>query len=440
MKALIDKAKTSLPEGTFAVGSGLAVAAITAYGYMWLAFRDRGNSTAVAGLSALWALLFVAGPGLFLPLEQEVGRALAHRRAQGIGGRPLIMRAATVGGIAALVMVAASLATYPILRDKLFHGQGSLVIALIFGLVGYFCLHLSRGVLSGNARFGAYGIMLGAEAVARLLPVIVFAILAVTSAAPYGFALGLAPFVAAPLAMRGQKNLALPGPPAPWSELSVALFYLLAGSVLSQALSYAPLLAANLIHGTSKTEIANFARAFVIARIPILLFLAIQAALLPKLASLRGAGRHDEFRHGVKQLTIVVIGVATLGVAGAWVAGPFVGKILFGAKQFTISNNDLALLALGSGIYIMALTFAQVLIALDGHARAAFAWMFGVVGFIVFSVVATTFRTQVEVSFVIGSGVSTLFMGALLWKRMHGVLPETTAGLVEAIEQDRTVI
>ena len=299
MKAFIDKAKTSLPEGTLAVGSGLAVGAVTAYGFMWLAFKDRGNPTAVAGLSALWALLFVAGPGLFLPLEQEVGRALAHRRAQGIGGRPLIIRAATVGGIAALVMVVASLLAYPILRDKLFHGQGSLVIALIFGLLGYFCLHLSRGVLSGNGRFGAYGVMLGAEGVARLIPVIVFAILALSSAAPYGFALGLAPFVAFPLALRGQKNLAVPGPPAPWSELSVALFYLLAGSVLSQGLSYAPLLAANLIHGTSKVEIANFARAFVIARIPILMFLAVQAALLPKLANLRGAGAMMNFDAGL---------------------------------------------------------------------------------------------------------------------------------------------
>ena len=65
----------------------------------------------------------------------------------------------------------------------------------------------------------------------------------------------------------------------------------------------------------------------------------------------------------------MVIGVAVLGVAGAWIAGPFVGKILFGAKQFTISNNDLALLALGSGIYIIALTFAQSLIALGGHSQ-----------------------------------------------------------------------
>ena len=57
-------------------------------------------------LSATWSLVFLIGPGLFLPLEQEISRALAERRTQGLGGAPVVRRAATLGvGLALAVLV-----------------------------------------------------------------------------------------------------------------------------------------------------------------------------------------------------------------------------------------------------------------------------------------------------------------------------------------------
>ena len=105
---------------------------------------------------------------------------------------------------------------------------------------------------------------------------------------------------------------------------------------------------------------------FFIARIPILLFQAIQAALLPKLAALAGAGKHNEFRAGIKKLLVIVVGVGVIGVVAGATIGPFVGEILFGEK-FNLGNVDLGLLAAGSALFILALTLAQGLIALLGH-------------------------------------------------------------------------
>src|ERR1700712_4211683 len=77
----IEKARGAVPEGTFAVGAGLVGAAITAYVFVIVANKGL-SARQYSAFGAFWAFIFVAGPALFLPLEQEVGRALAHRRAQ----------------------------------------------------------------------------------------------------------------------------------------------------------------------------------------------------------------------------------------------------------------------------------------------------------------------------------------------------------------------
>ena len=46
--------------------------------------------------------------------------------------------------------------------------------------------------------------------------------------------------------------------------------------------------------------------AFFVAQVPPLLFQAVQGTLLPKLAGLAGAGRHDDFKTGFRQLMVIV--------------------------------------------------------------------------------------------------------------------------------------
>ena len=48
-----------------------------------LSARALGHE-AYAPLSVLWALVFLVGPGFFLPIEQEIGRALAARRSASV--------------------------------------------------------------------------------------------------------------------------------------------------------------------------------------------------------------------------------------------------------------------------------------------------------------------------------------------------------------------
>ena len=88
------------------------------------------------------------------------------------------------------------------------------------------------------------------------------------------------------------------------------------------------------------------------------------------------AGRDDEFQNGVRKLVTIVVGIGVLGVIVGGAVGPFAGRILFGNK-FNLGHADVALLAAGSGLFILALTLSQALISLSGHRQAMVAWVAG---------------------------------------------------------------
>ena len=426
-------AKANVPEGTYAVGAGLIVAGATAYGFQILA-NHRLEKLHYAALNSLWAVVFVVTPGLFHPLEQEVARAVAHRRAQGIGAGPLVKRAALLGAVLAVIsLVLALIFEHPIVHT-LFHGQALLLVGLLAAIVCYYAAFITRGTLSGNGRFGAYGLMHGSEGTVRIIACGALFAFGSHSAGLYGLALALPPAVAVLVSLRGQKDLLTPGPTAPYSELSGALGLLLVGSILAQSLSYAAFLAATILAKThvQKDALAGFVSAIFVARIPILMFQAVQAALLPKLAALAGAGKHDEFRSGMRRLLLIVIAVGVIGVVGGATLGPTVGRKLF--NNWTLDGLHLGLLAAGSGAFILALTLSQGLIALASYTRAAMAWVVGIAVFMLTLAVGNELFLRCEMAFLLASLASAGVMALFLFGRMLSGATgnvETLVGLIE---------
>jgi O-antigen/teichoic acid export membrane protein len=429
--------RSPLPEGTYAIGAGLVIVGLSAYGFQILAARQLSD-TGYAALNGLWAIVFVVAPGFFQPLEQEVSRALAHRRALGIGGGPLVKRAAVLGGILAGTVGLFSLIFAPRLIDELFHGETLLLAALLIALLSYYLAYTTRGTLSGNGRFGPYGMMHASEGILRLAFCVVLFAAGVGTPWLYGLALALPPLGAIAVSLRGERGLMKPGPVAPYSELSSALSLLLLGSVLAQLLSYASFLAANVLaEPDQKDLVGKFITGLFIARIPILLFQAVQAALLPKLAHLAGEGRHADFRTGMRKLVLIVVGLGALGVVAGATIGPFAGELLFGKDKFILGHRDLALLAAGSAGFILALTLAQGLIALRGYAAAATCWFAGIVAFLAVTAAGDDLFLRVELGFVAGAAVAAAGMGLSLVIRSRAGIPSDAAGeLVENIEHE----
>jgi O-antigen/teichoic acid export membrane protein len=425
---------SALPTGTASVGVGLGISSITAYAFVVVSLNALSGD-AKAAFSAFWAVVFVIGPGFFLPLEQEVARALAHRRAQGFGGRPLVARAIRMGAVLTTVLVVAVVAATPWFSEAIYNGDNFFAISLSVSLVSFCMLHLPRGVLAGEGSFRSYGELLAVDASVRVVLAVGLAVAGVSSGGMYALCLGISPLVALPIVLLRARLHLKPGPEAPFSELSVNLGWLLAASVLVQLVSYAPLLGVNLLSTDADTAIVTgFASAFFVARLPILAFQAVQGTLLPKLAGLAGAGQHDEFRQGFRRLMVVVVAIAVAGAAGAYLLGPFVGGILF--KDFTMSAGALALLAAGSGVFIIALTIAQALVALGDHRVTAFSWTLGLIGSMIVMATVSGLELRVDLGFLIGSTISGIAMGIALYMKQRQMDTTGIGALVEVLEHE----
>lgn len=420
----VGAAVAALPSGTIPVGLGLIVAAVSAYGFQILAFRVLGSEP-YAALNGLWVTAFVLAPGVFLPLEQEVARALAHRSAVGQGGRPLIKKAMVLGFVLMAGVIVVVVAVRPIIEQKLLRGSDGLFVALIVVLVGFAIESLTRGILSGNGRFGRYGVVVGVDGFARIALAGLIALVGFDTLGWFGVVFAIAPFIASSAGLIGVREIAMPGPAAPMSELSTAIGWLLLGSTFAQALGYSAYIGASVLATRSQdAELGAFIAGLFIARVPLLLFQAVQAALLPKLAGLLGRGQVREFRHGLARLVFIVAGLSVIGVLIALVVGPMIGQVLFGEK-FTLSGPALAALTAGCCLVVLALTIAQALIALRHYTLSALAWVAGVASFMVVMVVLESdVFTRAEVAFLTGGVVAVVWMSVAARWALQRVVPD----------------
>lgn len=455
-RRVVDAARSNLPPGTIAVGIGVGVNAIAAYAFQIIAAKKL-PADAYNAINSLWVLAYVATPGFLQPLEQEVSRAMADRRAKGQGGGPILWKAVRLGALlvaATGVIVVGVFVAVPETVNQLFKPTVSgfdhnmLIASFVIGLATYAAAYLARGALSGNGRFGRYGLMLAAEGVFRLVALAV--VLATTShvvqtvvddkltsmnaasTGGFGLALVVPPLLAVGVSLWRQRGLAEPGPDASYSELSSALAWLLASSVMAQVISYAPVFAAEILVGPGEHEqklLSGFVTAMYLARVPLLSLLAIQAALLPKLAASAAAGKHDEFRSGLMRLAVIVVGVGVIGVIAALVAGEPIGQRVFPDK-WTLSSPQLALLALGFGGFMVAFTLAQGLIALKGYAKLTAGWAVGSVAFVVLMPFGDDVFLRAEIAFLVSSLLSAATITVLLLREMR----THTATLDELVE------
>jgi O-antigen/teichoic acid export membrane protein len=389
----------TLPRGTFAIASGMIVGAITGYVVVIVVNKAVGDR-AYAGFGAFWSLIFVVGPGLFLPLEQEISRAISHRAAHKDGGAPIIRIAVGMAATLALGVALIFAALSPFFIEHVFHDNGYLQLGFIIGIIGYGFLHCSRGVLSGNHKFGAYGTSMALEGTSRFIVVLILAQIGAKNVGYYGLALGLAPFAAVLPFSLVLARLMKPGSPASKRELGTALTYLVSSSVLSQVLAYSSLFLTNVIEGGSGQTARYFTNAFFIARIPVIGFMAVQAALLPKLSSLHAMGEHEEFRYQFRRLLSLVFFLSVGGVVFIAAFGTPLGQLLFTEEKFQIPWSHFVVLSIGSCLFLLAQTLLQACIALQHYKIVTTAYLCGVAVLIAtsFMFAATDIETTLWVS------------------------------------------
>jgi O-antigen/teichoic acid export membrane protein len=325
----------------------------------------------------------------------------------------VLRRAAAIGAIELAVFGALVVAAWPLGLDGLLGHERTLLLSLVFALAGFMVAELVRGILSGRHRFGRYGAYMAAEGLGRLGIVAVLAAFGLRSAGWFGLAMGGAFVLAAAVGVGRGRPFAEPGPEAGWSELTPALGLLLTASLAEAALLNVGPVAVRAL-SDDPAAAGRFLNGLIVSRVPLFLFAAIKAALLPNLARLAAAGDLAGFRRLLGRLLAVLGAILVGGVVGAATLGPFAVKLLF---DDVLGRRDLALLAGASEGAMVLLTLSLALVALGRARWAALSWAVGAATFpLAVVLIRSDAFLRVELALVAAVALAAAAMGLGLAK------------------------
>ena len=399
------RSRSGLLVGARSVGSGVLVAGVFTYLFLSLAGRVLGP-VGFAPVSTLWAMVFIVGPGLFIPVQQELGRVIAGQRGARGGGHAVRKVALLAGGFG-LATIAGTLAAGGWITRELFAGNAALLWCFEGSVVTYALTFVVRGVFSGLGDFKDFGRLVAAESAARFVIGAALTVFGARSATAFGVAIMLAPIVSTAAVTRlGAKVRLASGTPVSWRNVSQAMGWLVLGSLLAQFLANAGPLAVQLLASSDQANQAGrFLSALVVARLALYLFQAVQATLLPNLAELVSQGRIDDLRRGLRRLTVVCAVLVVVTTLGALLLGPLAVRLMFGAG-FTISGTTMALLAGASAIYVVAAALSGAAIGSGGHRLSALAWLAGCLAFLAGTLLVQDLFLRVELGYLLGSCIA----------------------------------
>ena len=399
-----DNKRSAIPEGTLSIGIGLLVAGVTIYIFFKIGQQALGQEK-FKPLVSLWFVMFAIAPGFFLPIEQELSRAVAHRRALNQGVGPVVKKVALLCAVTVVFLLALILLLSPMINDNLFEGNVIITVSLAIAIVTYGALYFTKGLSSGLGKFSAYGFIVGADGAIRVLACTALLLLGVTQLSAYSLIIVITPIIGVMIVLLAGQLKTESGPPATWSEITENLVWLLGGSIFAAALVNAGPLTVDLLGDSQDAiRVTQFGNAVLLTRVPLFLFQAVQAALLPRLTRLAARGDLVEFKIGFRRLVVLVIGVGVFGTIGSFLFGPFFLDLVYGGG---IDRRTLTLLALASAIYMMALAIAQAVIALRGHRLVALGWLLSFLSYVICAwKVSQDLFLRVEVALVVSSTVA----------------------------------
>ena len=411
----------TVSSGVLAVGVGLVVLGVTSYGFLVVAAR-RLDASQFAQLSVVWTALFTIGPGLFLPLEQ----AVAQRLAAGAAPVQLLRRAAALAMTLLAMLVALSLALAPFISRRLLDSDVALFWAMLLTNCALAPVHLSRGLLAGTNQFGAYGLQLAFDGTVRLLGSIVLASAGVGSVTAYACVLIVsqlsATAVSLAVAFRPVRHAISAKPRSVittgWVALAGGISWMLVAALAGQSLANGGTVVVKAFAKPGDAVAGHFLTAVVLTRLPLFLFAALQASLLPLLARRIATGDVRGAAAGVRRLLAILGAVGAAASGLLLLAGPELDALVFGS-QFRVARLPMVILSVASTFYILAAGLGQALLALESAAQVALGWVSGTAVFLVALVLPGSLEVRVSVAFLLGAGVTFAGFLASAGLRFH---------------------
>ena len=265
-----DQKQGAIPEGTISIGIGLLIAGVTIYIFFKIGQQALGQEE-FKPLVSLWFVMFAIAPGFFLPVEQELSRAIAHRRALGQGTTPVVKKVALLCAAIVVFLVALILVLSPVINDNLFEGQAIITASLAIAIVSYGLLYFTKGLSSGLGKFPAYGFIVGSDGAIRVVACTILLVAGVTALSAYSIIIVITPIIGVTIIYLAGQLHTDPGPPAAWSEITENLVWLLGGSIFAAALVNAGPITVDLLGDKSDAiRVTQFGNAVLLTRVQLL--------------------------------------------------------------------------------------------------------------------------------------------------------------------------
>lgn len=413
----------ALPFGAMRVAVGLAILGITSYVFLTAAARQLSPAD-FASVSVLWSVVYIAGPGLFQPFEQQIGRSLSALRAHGDPSMGRLRHAVALAVTLLLCLCALTAAAVVPLTRSLFGGSYAVFAALLLSFVALAAAHVYRGVIAGQGRFDLYGLQLGTEGIVRFLGCAILVLAGSHVIGPFALLIPLALGASVLVSLRpsllraatvpagqatGQTDpIATPpgGPTPDHGDLGITLAWLVVGAALSQTLVNAATVLVKVLGRDDAAAAGHLLAGLMVARLPLFMFAAVQAALLPGLSALVALGLAVALRRRVLLLCLGISGVMAVAVVVIGLAGPWAVRLLFG-PTFDLSGAVLAALAAGTGLYMVAVVLANAVMAVGRFRAVATCWAGGVAAMLLVTALPGSLVTRVVAGFVVGAAVSS---------------------------------
>ncbi|MEU9301568.1 hypothetical protein [Streptomyces sp. NPDC048269] len=428
MKTLLKKLTAALPPGTVAVAGGTVVLGAASYVHLGVAghsLADRGM--AMANVSVLWTIVMSIGIGVFFPIEQELTRIVSARVVLGQGTAPVLRRATVLtAGILGATLLVLGLGAGPI-ADLLFQGDRGLVAALGGAFTGMAVCYLTRGVLAGLGRFGAYGTQLAVDGGLRIVLAAGCAVLGLHSALAFSLVLALAPVAATLVTLPALLRAVGPGEPIAWRDLYSGLGLLVCATLLSQLVVNAAVMSTKVLAPTDGALIGALLSALVLARVPLFVFGSLQASLLSGLTAAFTAGDRAAFWAMLRRIGVVVGVLGLLGGVPATALGPWLIEVLFKAEP-VLGSLDFFLMSAGTVAYMFAMVLGQALMVFKRHNLQLLCWAVGTAVLVGITLIPGDVALRVIVAYALGSLVTVLAMLAALRLSFPGAAAPTTEG------------
>jgi O-antigen/teichoic acid export membrane protein len=410
----------SYGRGAAILSVGIGATGLITFGYFSLASHSLAEDE-YGRITLLWSALFIIVSVLYRPVEQLLSRTIADHDARGVQGTEHLRVAATIQLALGVAFAVIALVLRGPIEDELFAGSSTLYWILLVGVLAYAASYFARGYLAGHHHFGLYGGLVLMEASSRCLFALAVAIGIAEGQSAVALGMVAAPIVSlavVPWAL-GRRIAGAERSPG-GDQFTLARGTGFAAAVLLVMVSEQTFLNAGplLVKATEDAggaALAGFAfNVLLIARAPLQLFQAVQTSILPHLTRLRAGGDADPFARSVNLTLAAIAAFAGVVALVMLAAGPQVMDLLFGG-EFDYDRGGLVIVAFGMGLYLMAATLNQALLAQARAGESAACWAATAAAFVLFLLLADFDDRvlQVELAFTGAAAVLSAALYAL---------------------------